>query len=310
MALPQSGAHPNAVDMSGLPQVWREILSNSRDWVNAQNLNRPNTVDVTAGGTIALTIDQQYAGSLIRLTGTPGAAFTIQVFDGNADGTALIFENVSGQTATIDTVTGAASPVSVPTATVKSIQTYGIEIVVTGVVGLQVGALLHSGQISPTGVINFADFEIKQALFIDYGFITTSPSSSAGVLTLDIELGNYFDVTLTEAVSTLNLNNPSASGRNCTIILMAKQDGTGGWAITWPASVVWDERRNVGLEKRKDSTPHSAKCRTAIGAWMRRFKKRELRERAARAKRRCVPSDSSSKSNSTDTDVPCVIEIG
>ncbi len=240
MALPQSGPHPNAVDMSGLPQVWREILSNARDWVNAQNLNKPHDVDVSAGGTIALTIDQQYAGSLIRLTGSPAGAFTIQMFDGNADGTALIFENVSGQTATIDTATGAAGPVALPTATVKSIQTYGTEIVVTGSVGLQVGALLHSGQIDLSGTINFADFELKRALFVDYGFITTSPSSVAGVLTLNIELGNYFNVTLDESVATLNFDNPSISGSNCTIILLAKQDATGGWVITWPASVVWE----------------------------------------------------------------------
>lgn len=240
MALPQSGPHPNAVDMSGLPQVWREILSNSRDWVNASNLNRPHTLDVSAGGTIALTIDQQYAGSLIRLTGAPAGAFTIQMFDGNADGTALIFENVSGQTATIDTASGAASPVSVPTGEVKAIQTYGIEIVVTGSIGLQVGALLHSGQVGLTGNLDFADFDLKRALFVDYGFIATSPSSVAGVLTLDIVLGNYFDVTLTEAVTTLNFNNPTASGNNCTIHFWAKQDGPGGHTITWPANVEWE----------------------------------------------------------------------
>lgn len=255
MALPQSGPHPNAKDMSGLPQVWREILSNSRDWVNASNLNRPHTIDVSAGGTIALTIDQQYAGSLIRLTGSPAGAFTIQMFDGNVDGTALIFENVSGQTATIDTATGAASPISLPTGEVKSIQTYGIEIVVTGRVGLQTGALLHSGQIDPTGTINFADFDLKRVLFIDYGFIATSPSSSAGVLTLNINLGNYFNVMLTEAVTTLNFNNPTASGNNCTIFLWAKQDGTGGWVITWPASVEWE--RDTGESPAQTMTANS-----------------------------------------------------
>jgi len=255
MALPQSGQHPNAVDMSGLPQIWREILSNSRDWVNAQNLNRPIDLDVTAGGTIALTIDQQYAGSLIRLTGTPSGAFTIEMFDGDADGTALIFVNVSGQTATIDTATGAASPVSIPTAIAKSVQTYGIEIVVTGLVGLQVGALIHSGAISPSGIIDFADFQLKKALFIDYGFITTSPSSSGGVLTLNIELGDYFNVALTEDVTTLNLNNPSISGRNCTIVFLAKQDGTGGWVITWPASVKWE--RDTGSSPSQSLTANA-----------------------------------------------------
>lgn len=240
MPLPQSGAHPNAVDMSALQQLWREIRSNARDWVNAQNVNRVITIDVTAGGTIALTIDQQYAGSLIRLTGTPAGAFNITMFDGAPDGQALAFENVSGQTATLDTVTGAASPVVIATAVVKAIQIYGIEIVVTGIVGLEVGALLHSGQVDVTGTINFVDFALSRGLFVDYGFIVTTPSSSGGTLTLDITLGNYFDVDLTEDVTVLNFNNPTASGSNCTIILLAKQDGTGGWVITWPASIVWE----------------------------------------------------------------------
>ncbi len=236
MALPQSGPHPNAVDMSGLPQVWREILSNARDWVIVQNLHRPITLDVSAGGTFTLTIDQQYAGSLIRLTGTPAGAFNVDVLDCNHH---TAFENTSGQTATIDTVTGATSPVTLLTNETRILHIRGIEITTTARVGLQLGAMLHDGAVSPTAAIDFADFELKKAELRDVSMTVTSPSSSAGTLILDSEPGNVFDVTLTEAVTTVNLNNPPPTGKVGAIVVILRQDSTGGWALTWPSSVKW-----------------------------------------------------------------------
>lgn len=236
MALPQSGAHPNAVDMSGLPQVWREILSNARDWVIDQNLNRVHTLDVTAGGIFTLTIDQQFAGSLIRLTGTPGAPFTVKMLDGN---TSMVFDNASGQTATIDTVTGAASPPTVADGVTRIVQEQGTEFTTTGVVALEPGALIRSGSVSPTGNIDFANFAISRIEIKDVSLTVTSPSSSGGTLVLDIENGNIFDVTLTEAVTTLTISNPPNATKVGTIVIIARQDGTGGWEITWPASVKW-----------------------------------------------------------------------
>ena len=79
-----------------------------------------------------------------------------------------------------------------------------------------------------------ADLEFK-----DYAETRTTPSSSAGTLTLDIENGNIFEVTLTENVTTLNINNPPASGKAGSFTLILKQDGTGGYTVTWPAAVKW-----------------------------------------------------------------------
>lgn len=252
MTLPQSGAHPNAVDMSGLSQVWREILSNARDWVIDQNLNRVHTLDVTAGGTITLTIDQQYAGAMIRLTGTPGASFIIEMLDGNCN---LAFDNTSGQTATIDTVTGAASPPTVVDGATLVVQERGTEFTTTGVVGLEPLAMLHGGSVLPTAGIPWADFELKGALLLEYAFKVTSPTSSSGTLILDMVNSNYFDVTLTEDVTTLTLNNPPASGRAGSIILIARQDGTGTWDITWPGSVIWE--RATGQSPAQTTTPNA-----------------------------------------------------
>ena len=101
MALPRSGAHPDgAVDMPPPPVKWREVISNARDRAIEGGMEGVVEVDCTAGGTIALTVDQQYAHQLVRLTGTPGAPFTIEMLDGDRN---VTFENVAGQTATIDT---------------------------------------------------------------------------------------------------------------------------------------------------------------------------------------------------------------
>ena len=229
--------HPDgAVDMPATG-LWREIIANVRLRVIEQNVHNVAELDVTAGGTFVLSITNRYAKKLIRLIGTPGAGFTVEMADGNKQ---IEFENVAGQTATIESTTGAASAPTIPTGETRLLQLRGADFTVLGLVGLQVGALIHSGQVSPTAGINFADFEIKRPLLVDYAFVSTSPSSSAGTLTLDLVLGNYFDVTLTENVTTLNFNNPAATGKVSTLFFIAKQDSGGGNVITWPASVKWE----------------------------------------------------------------------
>jgi len=54
---------------------------------------------------------------------------------------------------------------------------------------------------------------------------------------LDLSLGNVQDLTLT-ASCTLTFSGATA-GVFCSFELFLRQDGTGGWATTWPGSVVW-----------------------------------------------------------------------
>lgn len=236
MALPNLGVHPNGVDMD--TSLQREILSNSRDWLLETSENQSINIDTTAGGTITLTTNQHLENGLIRLTGSPGSGFTIDIPDGDRR---LTFENQSGQTATIDTVTGATPTISLPTGETRTIHVVGIELSITGLVGLQEGALLQSGQVDPSALINFAGFEIARPEFKNYSFTIDTPSSSSGTLTLDMENGNYFDVTLTEDVTTLNFNNPPDSGDAGALVLIATQDAGGTNVITWPASVIWEQ---------------------------------------------------------------------
>jgi len=147
----------------------------------------------------------------------------------------------SGQTATIDTVTGAASTVAIPDGETRVLHVNSVDLVTEGLIGLQAGALLHSGQVDPTSHHNWLDFQISRAQFKDYGFTSTSPTVTAGNLNLDMENGNYFNTTLTADVTSLALLNPPPSGAAGTIVFIKGQDSTGTNSISWPATVDWEQ---------------------------------------------------------------------
>lgn len=246
--LPNLGAHPDAVGMAKTKR--RHIRSNMRDILLDRALNTPRDVDCTAGGTITLSLDQMWASGFLRLTGSPAGTFTLELDDGNRD---LSIENTTGQTVTIETATGAITPPSLPDGEAFEIQERGTDITVVGSNGVQVGAMMADGSVSPTALINFADFTISRPKFKDIAQTVTSPSSASGVLTLNMENGNAFDVTLDEDVTTLVLDSPPVTGDFGTIILIARQDGTGGWEITWPAPVIWE--RATGTSPAQTLTP-------------------------------------------------------
>jgi hypothetical protein len=93
--------------------------------------------------------------------------------------------------------------------------------------------------IDATGAVTLNDNTLTRPELKDYAETKTSPSSSAGVLTLDLVNGNVFEVTLTENVTTTNFNNPPATGRGGSFTLILKQNVGAGHTFTWPASVDW-----------------------------------------------------------------------
>jgi len=68
---------------------------------------------------------------------------------------------------------------------------------------------------------------------------TATPAVSAGSLTLDLQTASVFEVTLTEDLVTLVLDNPPGATKAGSATLILKQDATGGRAVTWPSSVRW-----------------------------------------------------------------------
>lgn len=82
------------------------------------------------------------------------------------------------------------------------------------------------------------DEKISRPEIQDYGETTSFPVSSAGAVTIDLEQGNVSELELTEA-TTVSFGNPPASGITGSLTLILMQDATGGWSVTWPASVAW-----------------------------------------------------------------------
>jgi hypothetical protein len=87
--------------------------------------------------------------------------------------------------------------------------------------------------------IDMQDQQLTRPELKDFSETSMTPVVSSGSLTLDLETGNVFEVTLTADVTSLILANPPPAGSagSCTLIL--KQDAVGGRALAWPASVRW-----------------------------------------------------------------------
>ena len=194
------------------------------------------SITTTAGGTIVVTSTQFEENVHFDLTGSPAGAFNLEVPDGDRN---YVIENNSGQIATVDTVTGAGSPVAVAAADIVHLQNKGTDIVKTADVGSGSGQLQADGSVAATGDFNWADNDIERVNLKDYSEEQTSPVSSSATITIEIQDGNVFEVVLFEDITTMTLSNPSPTGTSCSITLILRQDATSGWTITWPASVDW-----------------------------------------------------------------------
>ncbi len=239
MTLPNRGAHTDGGTITE-GQDDKEVTSNKLDALLDNSVSSSVDFDVTAGGTFNLdtpqgNLDIYLENGLIRLTGTPGAATTIIVPDGDIR---VAFENVSGQATTIDTVTGAGSPVAIPDGATRTIHVRGTEFTIIADDATATGALLADGSIPASGDFDWADQELKRALLLDYAETLSSPVSD-GTVDLDLELGNVFDITLDQD-TTFTFSNPPVSGTAGTFTLIIRQDGTGGHTVTLPGTVDWE----------------------------------------------------------------------
>lgn len=60
-------------------------------------------------------------------------------------------------------------------------------------------------------------------------------NSVSGVLTIDLSLGNYFNVDLFENITSIVLINPPPSGIGFSKFIWFNQDATTAYTVTWPA---------------------------------------------------------------------------
>lgn len=71
----------------------------------------------------------------------------------------------------------------------------------------------------------------------DYSEKLTTNATATGTVSIDLSLGNVFDITLT-GTTTFTFDNPSISGKTCSFTMFLRQGGT-AQTVTWPASVKW-----------------------------------------------------------------------
>jgi hypothetical protein len=83
------------------------------------------------------------------------------------------------------------------------------------------------------GLQNLQDQILQRPEIKDYSETVATPAISAGTLTLDMETGNVFNVSMNANVTTLTITNPPATGKAGSITLILTQDGTGGKTMTW-----------------------------------------------------------------------------
>ena len=99
-------------------------------------------------------------------------------------------------------------------------------------------SLAVTGATTLSSTLSMADNVIGRPRFTDYAETYSTPAISSGTLTLNIENGNVFRVSLTAAITTLTISNPSGTGNACSFTLIFDADGTAR-AVTWPAAVKW-----------------------------------------------------------------------
>jgi hypothetical protein len=94
-------------------------------------------------------------------------------------------------------------------------------------------SLTASGAVVGASVNATSPNELTKA----WGVTESTPSSSSGTLTLDFQVSNYFEVTLTENITTVTISNLGIPGPRSIVF---KQAAASSFTIAgWPAAVLW-----------------------------------------------------------------------
>ena len=184
----------------------------------------------TVAGNVSITGTLGVTG-LITATGGVSGALTGNV-TGNVTGT------VSGNAGTATTLQTARD--------INGVSFNGsANITVTAAAGTLSGATLASGvtassltSVGTLSALAMGDNVISRPRFTDYAETYTTPTISAGTLTLNLENGNVFRVSRNANITTVTISNPPASGNAGSFTLIFDANGT-SYTTTWPAAVKW-----------------------------------------------------------------------
>jgi len=86
----------------------------------------------------------------------------------------------------------------------------------------------------------------SEATIKNYKEVFTSPSILSNTLTLDLSLGNVFNVALNANITTMTISNVPSTTHNVNLTIVFTADGTTR-SVTWPASIVWPSATAPGI---------------------------------------------------------------
>lgn len=101
-----------------------------------------------------------------------------------------------------------------------------------------IGTATPSEKLHVAGNVTLVDNELIRPKLRDYAETVHTEAASGATETIDLEVANVKDLTLT-ANCTLTFSNPPATGIAGSFTLILRQDATGSRTVTWPASVRW-----------------------------------------------------------------------
>jgi len=103
----------------------------------------------------------------------------------------------------------------------------------------------NTGNANWTGAnLNMLDNGITRPLIKDYAISKYTPSSSGGVLTIDLNIANVAEYSFTENISTVTVNNPPASGKYGELTIKFNQHASVAKTITWASKYQFPEGDN------------------------------------------------------------------
>lgn len=179
-------------------------------------------IDASEGGTLEVTASQFRQNGRFVVEGTPAEAFVVQLPEVRRP---FLARNITGQNATFRIT---ASPGAI---VVLQPDQHAL-IYATGAGGRNLHLVAFTG-----GDMDLHGAELVRARLRDYRETHQALGNVGGNLTVDLAAGNDASMTLT-GDATLAFAGVAA-GAAVTVTLTIMQDGTGGHAVTWPASVVW-----------------------------------------------------------------------
>jgi hypothetical protein len=79
---------------------------------------------------------------------------------------------------------------------------------------------------------------LRGAILSDYEEQSVFPTIESNSLSLDLSVGNFFDVQLNNTISSLSILNPPQTGSASSFALQLTGDGTSR-AVSWGSAVTW-----------------------------------------------------------------------